>query len=206
MRKLRYLSFILLCCVSASVFAATPNPVSMLKGTTSKLISALKQNRSKLRSQPSYVYKIVDKVLLPQVDTIVMAQSVLGRTGWRKATPAQRREFTNEFTNTVIRTYASALSAYTNEKVVFSPLRGGYQGRQVIQINSKIMRQNGPPVAITYSVILRNGKWKIFDLNVEGISLLQSFRSQFSAQLSGGDSMAKIIQNLKNHNTKIGKK
>lgn len=206
MRKLKVFCFTLLCGLSLSAFAAVSNPTTMLKSTTDQLIAALKQNKAKLRSQPSYVYTLVNKILLPKVDTIVMSQSVLGRAGWMKATPAQRKQFTQEFTNTVIRTYASALNSYTDETVRYFPIRGGYQGRQVIQVNSQIVRQSGPSVPITYSLILRNGQWKIFNLNVEGISLLQSFRSQFAAQLSSGDSIAQIIQNLKKHNAKIGNK
>lgn len=206
MKRLRKIICTVVCGLSVLGFAATPNPTTMLNNMTNQLLSALKQNRAKLQSQPTFVYSLVDKILLPHVDKITMAQSVLGRQGWTKATPAERKAFTNEFTNTVIRTYASALNAYTDETVKYFPIRGGYEGKQFVQVNSQIVRPDGPPVPITYSMILNGNEWKVFDMNVEGISLLQSFRSQFSAQLSQGMSVSQIISNLKAHNQKIGVK
>jgi len=195
-----------LCGLSVLGFSATPNPTTMLNTMTQQLLSSLKQNRAKLKSHPTFVYSLVDKILLPHVDKVTMAQSVLGRQGWMRATPAERKAFTDEFTNTVIRTYASALNAYTDETVKYFPIRGGYEGKQFVQVNSQIVRPDGPPVPIIYSMILKGEAWKVFDMNVEGISLLQSFRSQFSAQLSQGMSVASIISNLKAHNQKIGVK
>jgi phospholipid transport system substrate-binding protein len=183
--------------------ATTPDPMTMLKKTTDTLLSTLKDNRAKLKSNPKYIYKIVDKVLLPHVNVRVMAMSVLGRNAWFKATESQKEAFTKEFTTTVIKTYASALNAFTDESIKFSPIRGGYSGRKILQVNSKVVRPDGPPVPVSYSMILQNNVWKVYDLNVEGISLLQSFRSQFASQLAQGDSIATIISNLKKHNAKM---
>jgi phospholipid transport system substrate-binding protein len=190
-------------CASVTWAAGSASPMPMLKSTTGRLLISLKQNRAKLRSQPTFVYSLVRKILLPRVDVRVMSMTVLGRSGWYKATPSQRTQFTKTFTTTVIKTYASALNAYTDETVKFFPVRGGTRGRSVLQVNSQIIRPDGPPVPVSYSVVLRSRVWKIYDLTVEGISLLQSFRSQFASQLAQGDSVAKIIANLKRHNTKM---
>jgi phospholipid transport system substrate-binding protein len=194
---------ILLTCAGVAFAASSPNPMVMLKNITGNLLSSLSKNQVKLRANPTYVYSIVNRILLPKVDVQVMSMTVLGRNGWYRATPSQRTQFTKAFTTTVVKTYASALNAYTNETIKFYPIRGGYQGRTVLQVNSQILRPDGPPVPVSYSLVLRNGNWKVYDLNVEGISLLQSFRSQFASQLAQGYSVAKIIQTLKSHNAKM---
>lgn len=191
--------------VSASfVFADnTPDPMIMLKQTTDTLLASLQANKTKLKADPAYVYSIVNQVLLPKVDVNIMSMSVLGRNAWAQATPGQRQQFTKAFTTTVVKTYASALNAYTNETIQFYPIRGGYQGKQILQVNSQVVRRNGPPVPVSYSLVLQNGQWRVYDLNVEGISLLQSFRSQFASQLAQGQTIAQIIANLQAHNAKM---
>lgn len=181
----------------------TPDPMKMLKNTTGELIQKLKNNQTKLHNDPDYVYKIINNVLLPKVDVRVMSMSVLGRNAWRKASEKQRKAFTKTFTQTVIRTYASALKSYENEKVTFAPLRGGYQGKNLLTVDSHIVQKNGNKVPITYSLILKNGQWKIYDLKVEGVSLLQSFRSQFASELTQGKSVDDLIKQLQQHNQKI---
>lgn len=181
----------------------TPDPMKMLKNTTGQLIQKLQNNQQKLHHDPDYVYKIINNVLLPKVDVRVMSMSVLGRNPWRQASETQRKKFTKTFTQTVIRTYASALKSYEDEKVTFSPLRGGYQGKNLLDVDSHIVQKNGNKVPITYSLILKDGQWKIYDLKVEGVSLLQSFRSQFASELTQGKSVDDLIKQLQQHNQKI---
>lgn len=203
MRKIRYLLVTLFCLLGLNVAFALTDPMVMLKQTTDQMIAQLKANKGKLKSNPTYVYSLVNQILLPKVNVQVMSMSVLGRNAWAQATPAQKQQFTKEFTTTVIKTYASALNAYTNETVQFAPIRGGYEGRQVIQVNSQIVRSDGPPVPVSYSLIAQGSQWKIYDLSVEGISLLQSFRSQFASQLAQGQTIAQIIDSLKKHNAQM---
>jgi phospholipid transport system substrate-binding protein len=203
MKKLRLGLLIGACFLSMTAFAGTPNPQTMLTATTDKLLATLKQNRATLKRNPKYIYQIVNKILLPHVDVIAMSQSALGRRGWLGATIPQRKKFTKAFTVTVIKTYSSALNAYTDETIRYFPLRGGFRGKKVLRIRSQIMRASGPPISMIYGLILRKTTWKIYDLNVEGVSLLQSFRSQFSAQLAKGWGVAKVITHLEKHNTKM---
>ena len=203
MKKIQYLIVSLLCFFCINVAFAEPDPMVMLKQTTDQLISSLKTNNAQIKRDPTFVYGLVNKILLPKVNVQVMSMSVLGRNAWAQATPAQRTQFTKEFTTTVIKTYASALNAYTNQTIQFMPIRGGYQGRKLLQVNSQIVRSDGPPVAVSYSLVLQGSQWRIYDLSVEGISLLQSFRSQFASELAQGKSVAQIITDLQQHNAKM---
>jgi phospholipid transport system substrate-binding protein len=83
--------------------------------------------------------------------------------------------------------------------VHFFPVRGGYEGKNNLEVISQIERPDGPPVKVSYRMVYK-GSWKIYDLNVEGISMLGSFRSQFADQLANGNIDA-LIQTLKEHNS-----
>ena len=199
----RFIIVIMSCFILSTAFAQTPDPMIMLKQTTDQLLATLKANQAKLKGNPTFIYNIVNQLLLLHVNVQVMSMSVLGRTAWNQATPAQRTAFTKAFTTTVVKTYSSALNAFTNETIKFFPIRGGYQGKQVLQVNSQVIRPDGPPVPISYSLVLQGSIWQVYDLSVEGISLLQSFRSQFSSQLAQGQTIAQVITDLQQHNAKM---
>jgi phospholipid transport system substrate-binding protein len=189
-------------CVNS--MAQAPDPMVMLKSVSDQMIGSLKKNRSRLKRNPKLIFKLVDRILLPYVDQAGMSRSVVGRRTWTRASKAQQRQFVRLFTNVVIDTYASALNAYTDESIRFYPIRGGYQGKKRIEVHSKVIRDDGPAVSVNYRLALKRNKWFIYDLNVEGVSLLQSFRAQFSAQISQGKTLADLNKILRNRNRKKG--
>ena len=143
------------------------------------------------------IHHAVQQYLLPHVDVNGMARSVVGRQAWGKASPAERAEFAHAFTQLVIRTYATPLAEYTSETIKFSPQRALTNG-QFTRVNSVIVRPSGQNIPLSYSLVSKNGQWKIYDLSVEGVSLLQSFRNQFG----------QILKNASLHTltTQMGKK
>ena len=201
MNKLRKYIVILGCFICAVAFAAkTPDPMIMLHSISDQMITSLKQNRPKLQKDPAYIYKLVNKILVPQADMEGMTRSALGRNAWLSASASARAAFTKEFKNILIGTYASALNAYTDETIKFDPIRGGYEGETRLQVDSQVLRRDGPPIPVSYRLVLKNGQWKVYDLSVEGVSMLQSFRSQFASELSQGKSVSAIVQELKQRN------
>lgn len=176
---------------------AQADPMTMMRNISDQMLTALRQNRTKLRSNPSYIYTLVKRILVPHADLPGMSRSVLGRTAWKSTNKEQQEAFIKEFTNIMISTYASALNAYEDEKIKFFPLRDGYQGKKRIRIESQVVRSDGPPIPLNYNLALINNVWKIYDLNVEGVSLLQSFYSQFQAKLSQGKTVTQITRELR---------
>lgn len=174
---------------------AQSSPVPMLEKTANQIIAALKDNKDNLKSNPNIIYNVVEEHLLPIVDVQGMSRSVLGRQIWMKASEAQRAQFSKAFTSLVIRTYSGPLSQYTDETVQFLPVRGSMDSR-FIRVNSMIVRSEGQNIPLTYSLVNKNGEWRIFDLSVEGVSLLQSFKSQFAQALQNSsiDDVIKQIQ------------
>lgn len=173
---------------------AQSSPVPMLEQTANSIINTLKENKANLKSNPNIIYSAVEKYLLPVVDVGGMSRSVLGRQAWQRATAAQKEQFSKAFTRLVIRTYSSPLAKYSDEKVQFLPVRGTLNAR-FLRVNSMIVRSEGQNIPLTYSLVDKNGQWKIYDISVEGVSLLQSFRSQF-AQVLQNSSIDEVIRQM----------
>lgn len=198
------LSFFLVLFFANGLMAANspPDPMIMLRVISDNMLISLKKERPRLKKNPTLVYNMVNKILVPHADVLGMSRSVLGREAWMSATPAQQQAFANAFKDVVIRTYASALNAYTDETIVFEPIRGGYLNSNRIEVQSRILRDEGPPIPVSYRLALKNNQWVLYDLSVEGISLLQSFRAQLSSELSQGKSVAQITKDLQTRNIK----
>ncbi len=187
-------------CFAVTSWSADSDPVTMLRSVANELIANLKANKATLKTNRSLVYSLADKIIVPHADIQAMSKRVLPPRIWNNATPGQRAEFQREFTSLLVRTYASALANYTDQRIVFFPVRGGYEGKSEVKVNSQIVRDDGPPIDLNYRLLSEGSQWKLYDLVVEGISMLESFRSQFADQLSQGD-MANLIRVLRQHNT-----
>ncbi len=172
---------------------AQPSPLPMLQNSATQIIDILKKNPSNLKSNHQIVYQAIERYLLPNVDVNGMARSVLGRQAWNKASATEKKEFTSAFTKLVIRTYASPLAQYSGETVAFMPMREAGDSR-FTSVSSVISRPNGQRIPLSYSLVSKNGQWKIYDLSVEGVSLLQSFRSQFGQVLQNSSMQDLIAQ------------
>jgi len=169
--------------VTAS-FAASP--VTLLDSLSSQVIQQLSANQARLKTNPNLAYSIVDRIVRPHIDIYGMARSALGRQGkstWKAASVAQRKNFANAFTKLVLTTYSSALAEYTNERVKFQPVRGGVDGKRFVKVHSEVIRTGAPNIPMDYRLRLVKGDWKIYDVSVEGVSLLRSYRQQFQQEL-----------------------
>lgn len=174
---------------------AQPSPLPMLEQTSQHILATLKQHQGQLKSQPKLIHQAIEQDLLPHVDVKGMSRSVLGRAAWQHASAEEKQAFTQAFTQLVIRTYASPLAEYSGETVAFLPLRDATDGK-FVRVNSVISRPNGQRIPLSYHLVSQQGTWKIYDLSIEGVSLLQSFRSQFGSMMQH-ESMSAVIAHLK---------
>lgn len=190
---------LLACLLLINVSVAAQSPVKHLQKMADTMIQELERNKSQLQQHPQIVYNIVNQYFLPYVDVYGMSRSVVGRNAWRRATTAQRRRFVKQFTRLVINTYAGSLRHYEDEKIKFFPLRRDYKNLRFVQVKSEIVRHQESNIPMDYSMVLKGAQWKIYDMSIEGVSLLQSFRSQFAAELASG-SFESLIQRLADKN------
>jgi phospholipid transport system substrate-binding protein len=200
MKGIKSIAVLALWTISHLLWAAQASPVPMLQETANQILATLKENKAKLKQNPQIIYQAVEQHFLPNVDVPGMSRSVLGPKAWKEATPIQRDEFSKAFTQLVIRTYASPLAEYTNETVKFLPITGSLEG-PYLRVHSIIIRPHGKNIPLSYSLVSLAGHWKIYDLGVEGVSLLQSFRSQFAEALQNS-SMQELIHQMRQRQLK----
>lgn len=202
--KILIISFLAACCLSIKVNAATSSPVDFLQNISDKMISELKANQATLKTERQKVFTIVNRILLPNVDMNIIARSVVGREAWKKANKAEQEAFIKQFTNLLIHTYASALASYTDEVVEFYPIRGGWQNETQVEVNSKILQQGGPVIPMSYRLVSEKGNWKVIDFSVDGVSLIENFRAQFTSDLNNGG-LVSLTEKLAKHNEDLAK-
>jgi len=172
-----------------------PSPLVMLKSTSNQMIAELEKRSGQLKGNEILLRSIVKRLLVPHVDQDGMAQAVVGKLYWQSATPALHQQFIGQFSTYVIKTYATALAAYDGETVAFYPIRGYVAGQTRVQVNSSINRREGPAIQLQYRLVNKNNTWLIYDFSVDGVSLVQNYRAQFSAPLQQGG-LALLVRKL----------
>lgn len=183
--------------------ADASDPVKLLESIADQMIAQLKSHKATLKSNPSLVYSLANRLVVPHADLDEMSRRVLPAKTWSDATPQQKSQFKKEFTMTLERTYGSALADYEDQTIKFFPVRGGSEGKSTVKVDSQINRSDGPSISVSYNLIRVGSQWKLYDMVVEGVSMLQSFRSQFSDKLDHQD-MASLIKDLSDHNSSGG--
>lgn len=201
-------SFVVACFLGLGLWVSTPaqaenvdlaiSPMPMLQQATDQMLAELKTMAVKKDQDKKYLKGIVKNLLLPKVDQKAMARSVVGRSHWVKATIEQQEAFTREFMQMIIHIYADALAAYDDQKVRFLPVRQNDRSRQV-QVKSLIEHAHGPTIEVTYSVVRKHDGWRVTDFSVDGISMVQSYRSQFS-QVLADKGISGLLERVKDHN------
>jgi phospholipid transport system substrate-binding protein len=157
-------------------------PQALIETSSRVLFADLDANRAKYRKDITQLYKVVDTVFLPHVDVDFAAQQVLGKH-WRTATPDQRKRFVAAFYRSLLTTYGDALVDFTGDRMKVLPFQGD-AAQPRASVRTEIRRSNGASVAVAYS--LRKdaaGAWKVWDVVIEGISYVKSFREDFGMEV-----------------------
>ncbi len=182
--------------VTPASAAPTANPIALLQYIANNMINGLKTNKATLKTKPSVVYQLAYEYVVPYASLSEMSRRVLPPNVWNNATDDQRKQFQDLFTKTVIRTYASALSNYEDQSIRFFPLRTGPGNN--IEVRSQIISSQREPINVTYRMIRTTGGWRLYDMSVEGVSMLGSFQAQFADILAQGN-MATLLGKLSGH-------
>ena len=179
---------------------AGQGPVEVLQSMTSTLEEVVAKDPDIIHDEER-LRVIAHEVVLPHVDMRTLSRWVLGKN-WRKATPAQRDAFVLEFQELLLSTYLRQVKTYQGEVARFLPLRGEQKkGRAVV--NAEIEQPNGPVIHTTFRMHQVDTVWLIYDVSVEGISLVATHRSSFNSEIrkSGLDDLIARLQ--KNNERKI---
>jgi phospholipid transport system substrate-binding protein len=180
------------------------SPQVLIESSSKVLFADLDANRVKYKKDISQLYKVVDTVFLPHVDVDFAAQQVLGKN-WRTATPDQRKRFVTAFYRSLLTTYGDALVDFTGDRMKVLPFQGDATQPRA-SVRTEIRRSNGASVAVAYS-LRKNaaGAWKVWDVVIEGISYVKSFREDFGLEIDQ-KGLDALLQRLESSAAKSGSK
>jgi phospholipid transport system substrate-binding protein len=165
-----------------SAFTAEVTPDQLARETTDKIIVLLKANKDAYAKDTKKLYAMVDEHVLQNFDFRAMSRTVLGRY-WREAGEEQRAHFTAEFRDLLVRTYATALLKYNDEQIVYLPFKFIPDDRTAT-VKSEVRRTDGgPTIAINYSFYRMDAGWKVYDVTIEGASLVTTYQSTYAARV-----------------------
>ncbi len=178
-------------------------PIEMLKGVTDAVLGQLRAHQRELKTHPDRIYGIAEHLIIPHVDFVEMGRWIAGRNAWKKASESDQAAFISAFKNLVVRTYATSLLQYTDQTVEFMPLNSSTE-KERIQVTSFINGGDRGPIKMEYRLIKQEGSWRVYDIIIEGVSLLKGYQAQFSADVrqQGLDYVTRKIQE---HNRQRGK-
>lgn len=167
---------------AAAQSAAAQSPSQVVDSAANGLLSALNADRQAYRNNPAKVRALVDQYILPHLDTQFAAQLVLGKY-WRTATPQQRDRFINAFYHSMLNNYGAALVEFTSNTLKVYPTRLN-PGDQNATVRTEMMRTSGPPVSVNYYMHMTPQGWKAWDVVIDGVSYIMSYRQDFQPQIA----------------------
>lgn len=167
---------------SLSLASASVAPGELVESTATKLLETIKAEKESIDQDPRRIYQLVDEIVLPHFDFPRMAKRVLGKN-WRKATPAQRKSFTMVFRDLLVRTYSNSLTEYTDQKITYLPVRGQTANAKKVTVRSEVELASGTPIEVAYSLATNKDRWMVYDIKIDGVSLVTNYRSSFSREI-----------------------
>lgn len=198
MKKAITLVVILFMLVDGAAWAAAVKPPQdVVRDTSDQMMSALRQNYAALKQDANQIYGLVNRIVLPNFDFEIMSRWVLGRA-WQQATPEQRRRFTEEFRTLLVRTYGKALLEYAKEDVRVLPQPSALENDEAT-VKSEVRLKSGQPIQINYSMHLNPEGWKVYDVTVDGVSLVTNYRGTFASQIRA-NGLDAVIADLQQRN------
>ena len=175
---------------AAAQSTAQQAPSQVIQDAANGLLNALNADRQSYRNNPAKVQALVDQYILPHVDTQFAAQLVLGRY-WRTATQQQRDRFINAFYHSMLNNYGAAIVEFTSNTLKVYPTRMN-AGDQNATVRTEMARTSGPPISVNYYMHMTPDGWKAWDVVIDGVSYVKSYREDFSSQIAqqGGNAAA----------------
>ncbi len=161
--------------------AKANDPLRLVQDTADRVLHEVKRHKAELEADPGKIYQLVDQLILPQFDFSTMSRLVLGKY-WRRARPEQQDAFLLAFRELLVRTYAKALLNYSDQEIVYQPLRQQEDANKVT-VSTLVQEPGGAPVPIDYKLHRKDGKWKVYDVTIDGVSLVLNYRSSFRSQI-----------------------
>ena len=173
-------------------------PEELVKKITEDVLAAVKSDKQLAAGDRQKVVKLAEEKILPHVDFEEATRLAVGR-GWAQATPEQKKKLVQEFRNMLVRTYSNAIGAYEGQTMKVQPSRVK-PGDAEATVRNQFIRPGGKPVLIDYQMRKTAQNWKIYDIVVEGVSMVLTYRSEFDAVVKQ-EGIDGLIKRLSQKNT-----
>jgi phospholipid transport system substrate-binding protein len=189
--------FVGLMSVASAVFAQAPDqstpPDTLIKMVVTEVMTTVKSDPDIQKGNIPKIVDLVEKKIVPYTDMRRTTEMAMG-PNWKKATPEQQTQLTSEFKNLLIRTYSGALSQLRDQTVQFKALRAAPDDKEVVV--KTVVLGRGDPVPLDYRLEKTANGWKVYDMNIMGVWLVEAYRNQFSNQISqnGIEGLVKFLQ------------
>jgi phospholipid transport system substrate-binding protein len=173
---------------------AQEGPDALVKRTTDEVLAIIKTDKDLQAGNTRKVVELAEAKVLPHFDFERMTRLAVGRN-WQQATAEQKQALTKEFRTLLVRTYSTSLSQYRNQTIEVKPTRMA-AGDKEATVKTAVIQQGGPPIPIDYAMEKMDSGWKVYDVLIDGASLVTTYRGSFNDQIqkTGIDGLIKTLQ------------
>jgi phospholipid transport system substrate-binding protein len=173
----------LILAMASTLATAQTTPDALIKQVSAEVIDTIKADKSLQSGDVSKIITLVDTKVMPHVNFQRMTASAVGRN-WRTATPEQQKRLQDEFKTLLVRTYAGALTQVKDQTVQLKPMRAAAEDTEVV-VRTEV-KGKGEPIQLDYRLEKADAGWKIYDVNVLGVWLVEQYRNQFTQDINAG--------------------
>ena len=182
-------------------YGAADSAYQLVVNVSNQVIQELKKDPDLAQRDPNAIYTLLNRIVAPHFDFDATAKLVLGHY-WRDANPQQRQRFIQEFRTHLVQFYAVSLAKYKDQKIDYKQPRAPATDDEVV-VNTEVQQHGGTPIPIDYRMHLKDGDWKVYDVTVDGVSMVASNRSSFAEEIQQGGIDA-LIDRLAQRNRQNG--
>lgn len=180
--------------------AQSQAPDALIKQVSTEVLEAIKADKSIKAGDINKIMALVDTKVMPHLNFQRMTASAVGRY-WRQATPEQQKRLQDEFKTLLVRTYSGALREVSNQTIVVKPMRGSASDPEVV-VKSEV-RGSGDPIQLDYRLEKAADGWKVYDINVAGVWLVQNYQNSFAQEI-GANGIDGLIAKMAERNKAAG--
>ncbi len=191
---------------SMGIAAQLMAPDALARSVTDEVIAIIRADKDLLAGNQKKMIDLVEAKITPHFSFASMTQLAMGRN-WRQANPEQQKRLIAEFHTLLVRTYTTAFVQYRDQKVDYKPLRMAANETDVV-VHSLIRQSGGQPVAVDYSMEKTSSGWKVYNVKIEGISLIENYRNTFNTEIQkhGVDGLIKSLAEKNRSNAQVTQK
>lgn len=185
---------------AGAALAQQEAPDALVKRISQEVVDTARNDKDIQAGNQQRVLELVEQKIIPHVDFQRMTSLAAGRY-WREATPEQQKQLTAEFRSLLVHTYSGAISQVRDQKLVFKPMRGAPTDDEV-EVRSEVQQSRGEPIQLGYRLQKSPNGWKIYDMNVLGAWLVETYKGNFASEISKGG-IDGLIKTLAERNAKL---